>query len=244
MLVTEAEPQRLAKEVKEIAFDSGASLVGIVPSSSIDSFQSHWVGWTIKQYTKKTTDIMADTRAVIVIGYHVWDDILETALRKGDGWVYPGTLQLPVITQKIEQFLSSKGYKTAPRPYRISYKRLAQLAGFGTFGKNALIINPRFGPWIRFSTVLTNADLAPDKPFEQDLCGDCDNCVQACPVAALVPYKVDDSKCLIGIHLSGTDLAKYAEVLRKFEPSLTAGAHLMCRECQRACKYGNEEHST
>ena len=239
----ESKPERLTREVKEVALKSGASLVGIVSSASIDSFPSHWVGYTIREYIKKTTDIMPDTKSVIVIGYHVWDDILEIALRKGDHWVYPGYFPLPLITQKIEQFLQTEGYKIATHPYLISYKRLAQLAGFGPFGKNALIINPRFGPWIRLATVLTNAELTPNKPFEQDLCGSCKNCVEACPVAALTPYKVDDSKCLVGVHLIGDDLAKHEGMLKKFEPSLTRSAHLMCMECQKTCKYGKEEHS-
>lgn len=242
-LEVESEPQRLAREVKEVALKSGASLVGIVSATSIDSFPSHWVGWTIREYTKKTTNIMADTKSVVVIGYHVWDDILETAVRKGDHWVYPGYFALPIITQKIEELLRARGYKTAPHPYLLSYKRLAQLAGFGAFGKNALIINPRYGPWIRLATVLTNAELTPDKPFDQDLCGNCNNCVEACPVNALTPYKVDDSKCLVGIHLISTDLTKYEDTLKKFEPSLTKSAHLTCMECQKACRYGKEEHS-
>lgn len=80
----ESKPERLTREVKEVALKSGASLVGIVSSASIDSFPSHWVGYTIREYIKKTTDIMPDTKSVIVIGYHGWDDILEIALRKGD----------------------------------------------------------------------------------------------------------------------------------------------------------------
>jgi epoxyqueuosine reductase len=116
------------------------------------------------------------------------------------------------------------------------------LAGFGNFGKNALIINPTFGPWIRLTPVLTNAEMTPDKPFDQDLCGDCDNCIKACPVGALTPYKVDDTKCLVGVHLIGNEIYKYAEELERYEPSLTKNSHLMCTECQKACKYGKEKH--
>lgn len=239
----EREPERLAKEVKEVALKSGADLVGIVSATSIDSVPSHWVGWTINEYTKKTKDMMPGARSVIVIGYHVWDSILEVALRKGDKWVYPGYFPLPIITQKIEQFLHAKGYKTTPPSDLISYKRLAQLAGFGNFGKNALIVNPRFGPWIRLASVLTNAELTPDTPFEKDLCRNCNDCVEACPVAALTPYKVDDSKCLVGIHIIGTELVRYESTLNRFEPSLTVNSHLMCTECQKACKFGKEEHS-
>ncbi|NIU82623.1 MAG: tRNA epoxyqueuosine(34) reductase QueG, partial [Candidatus Thorarchaeota archaeon] len=37
-----------------------------------------------------------------------------------------------------------------------------------------------------------------DEPFKEDLCGDCDKCIQACPVDALTPYKVDPDTCIVG----------------------------------------------
>jgi epoxyqueuosine reductase len=115
---------------------------------------------------------------------------------------------------------------------------LAQLAGFGNFGKNALIINPDVGPWLRLGAVLTNADLVANEPFEKDLCGDCCACVDACPVNALTPYKVDDTKCLVGVHLRKEPPSKLQLIaFERFEPRLTSRAHLMCMECQKACKY-------
>jgi epoxyqueuosine reductase QueG len=84
--------------------------------------------------------------------------------------------------------------------------------------------------------------MTPDKPFDKDLCGDCENCIKACPVGALTPYRVDDTKCLIGVHLVGKEISKYAEELERYEPSLTKNSHLMCTECQKACKYGKEKH--
>lgn len=237
---TGLEPERLAAEVKEVALNAGATLVGIVSADVVDSFPPVWVGWAIKEYTKKTTELLPDAKSIVVIGYHLWDDILETAVKKGDRWVYPGYFPLPVISMKVTQYLEAGGYKAIPA-HSLSYKRLAQLAGFGNYGKNALIINPKFGPWIRLSPLLTNAELLPDEPFEQDLCGDCDDCVKACPVGALSPYTVDDSKCLVGIRLVGLETSQVEEALKRFEPSLTKNAHLMCIECQRVCRFGSEE---
>ncbi len=235
------EAKQLAKEIKEVTLKAGADLVGIVSTSAIDALPSIWVGWTIQEHTKKTTDVMSDAKSTVVIGYHVWDDMLEIAIRKGEKWVYPGYFPLRTLRLKVIHHLEKKGYKAVP--FRsVSYKRLAQLAGFGNFGKNALIINPTFGPWIRLAPVLTNAEMTPDQPFDQDLCGDCENCVKACPVVALTPYKVDDTKCLVGVHLIDNKISNYAEELKRYEPSLTKNSHLMCTECQKACKYGKEKH--
>lgn len=237
-----SDAEKLATEVKEVAIDSGADLAGVVLAATMDAVPSHWVGWKVQQYTKKTTEIMPDASSVVAIGFHVWDDIFETALRKKEKWVYPGYSPLSTQTSEVSFFLKMKGFKAIPFPTLLSLKRLAQLAGFGNFGKNALIINPKFGPWVRLGAVLTNAQLAPDRPFDKDLCGDCDRCIKACPVNALAPFRVDDSKCLVGIHLTGTRFSKYAEALRKYEPSLTGNSHLMCVECQKACRYGRGEH--
>jgi len=233
---------KFTSEVKRVAMEKGASLVGIVSASIIDSLPVIKVGWKIQEYTKKTTDIMPDAESIVVIGYHVWDDMLELAIRKGDRWVYPGYFLLEVSEQAVKDFLEKNGYKTVTYP-PLSQKRLAQLAGFGNYGKNALIVSPVYGPWIRLATVLTNAEMIPDKPFEQDLCGDCVECVKACPVGALTPYKVDDSKCLVGIHLLDRDRFELNEEWTRYEPSLTENSHIMCIACQKVCHYGKDRHS-
>jgi len=235
----DSERGKFTAEIKGKALDAGATLVGIVSANAIDSLPPIWVGWTIKEYTKKTTDLMPDAKSVIVIGFHIWDDVLEIALRKDDDWVYPCYSPLWDIPLRISHHLETKGYE-AVSTSSLSKKRLAQLAGFGAYGKNALIINPKYGPWIRLGSIVTNAELVPDQPFEQDLCGDCDNCLKVCPAGALTPYKIDDSKCLVRVHLSGSaeEIDKNKGLLRRFEPSLTQNAHLMCMECQKVCKYG------
>jgi epoxyqueuosine reductase len=242
-MTTRVRAKELAREVKEKALKSGASLVGIVSSRSADNLPSIWVGWEIRENTKKASELMPDAASVVVVGYHVWDDMLELAIRKGEKWVYPSYFPLKILTLELISFLETKGYR-ATLPHSLSYKRLAQLAGFGNYGKNALIINPEFGPWIRLSAILTNAEMTPDRPFEENICGDCEECVKACPVGALAPYKVDDAKCLVGVHLSRNKGSKNGKNLSKYEPSLTRNSHLMCMECQKACPHGREKRGS
>lgn len=237
---SDSNAEKLAVEVKEVALRSGADLVGIVSASTIDASSRIWVGWTIQKYTKRTTEIMPDSESLVVMGNHVWDDMLELAIRKGEKWFYPGYFPLRVPEQAVIHHLEKEGYKAVPR-YSVSVKRSAQLAGLGNFGKNALIVNPTYGPWIRFAVVLTNAEMKADKPFDQDLCGDCEVCIRACPVGVLTPYRVDDARCLVGVHISGREISRYGEELKIFEPSFTENSHLMCMECQKACKYGKEK---
>jgi epoxyqueuosine reductase len=240
-MTAKSEAENLAADVKRVALDAGAALVGIVSAQTIDSLPPVWVGWKYQEYTKKTLDTLRDTKSVVVMGYHVWDDMLEMAIRKDNRWVYPGYFPLPVLALSVINFLEKKGH-SAVMADLVSYKRLAQLAGLGTYGKNALIINPEYGPWVRLAPVLTSAEMAPDEPFSQDLCGNCKDCIKACPVGALAPYKVDDSKCLVGVHITGENARAYSGKLARYEPSLTKNAHMMCVECQKACKYGKARH--
>jgi len=234
-----SKSEAFTQVLKDYVKEAGVNYVGVVAAESVDAFPSHWIGWEIQKYTQKTTDVMEDAKAVVVIGDYLWDDVFEVAVRKDDGsWMYPGYFPVMWQTWRVAAFLEKNEYKAVAFPPLISLKRLAQLAGFGNFGKNALIINPDVGPWLRFGAVLTNASLVADKPFEEDLCGDCNACVDVCPVGALSPYKVDDSKCLVGIHLRKEQPSKLQSVVfERFEPRLTLRAHLMCMECQKVCKY-------
>lgn len=241
MLGLKKENERLTVDVKEAAMKSGASLVGIVSSEVADSVPKIWVGWKIQEYTRRSVDVMADAKSIVVLGYHVWDDMLELAIKKNGHWAYPGYSPLEVLEEVVGNYLEKRGYRAIISP-PIPQKRLAQLAGLGSYGKNALIINPIFGPWIRLATILTNADMIPNKPFEQNLCGECAECVKACPAGALTPYKVDDGKCLVGVHLVDKENFERNERWKQFEPKFTENAHLMCTVCQKACKYGREKH--
>lgn len=237
--------ERLTVEVKDVALRAGADLVGVVSAETADSMPRIWVGWTIQKFSKRATEILATAKSIVVLGFHIYDEAFNVATRRDDGWEYLGYYPLLLQTRRVMLFLRERGYKAVIFPSTLPIKRLAQAAGLGSFGKNSLIINPEFGPWIFLSAVLTDAQLKPDPPFEEDLCGDCERCIEACPTGALTPYKVDDLKCLVGISLGRLKSPKYAELFRRYrglferyEPRLTERSHLMCMECLKACRYG------
>ena len=249
------ETRSLTREIKEKALSSGADLVGILKGSSIDSVPRHWVGWQVQKYTKRTTDYMGDSRSVVVLGYHAWDDVHEIVIPKGDRLEYPVYDRMRLFARRVLRFMEGEGHKAIMDPYLLSKKRMAQLAGLGCFGKNSLIINPKYGPWMRLQCILTDAELVPDEPFEGDLCGDCEECIEACPVGALTPYRIDPDRCLIGLteaewvgvatgkvdYGSIRDTPNIQAILDEYVPRLTGNSRLMCTTCQKACPYGREE---
>ncbi|MCG8564626.1 MAG: epoxyqueuosine reductase [Desulfobacterales bacterium] len=64
-------------------------------------------------------------------------------------------------------------------------KTSATRAGLGWVGKNCQLITRQYGPWLRLGTVFTALDLTCADPITRSFCGDCRNCLDACPSKAL-----------------------------------------------------------
>ncbi len=80
-----------------------------------------------------------------------------------------------------------------------SHRHIAYAAGLGTFGLNNMLLT-KHGCCGRFSTVVTNLDLAPDAPYEGEYClykknGSCGICAERCPTGALTTAGYDRFKC-------------------------------------------------
>ena len=68
----------------------------------------------------------------------------------------------------------------------LSHRHAAVLSGLGEFGFNNLVITKRFGPRIRFMSVITEAELEQDPLADTPICiGEgCLACIKACGVPA------------------------------------------------------------
>jgi len=104
------------------------------------------------------------------------------------------------LQKKVVRYLKGKGFRSLsipPDSDRIRDKFIARLypllthkmaatcAGIGWIGRNGLLISPRFGPRLSLATVLTDAPLEGDPPFEHSRCGNCRLCVDYCPSKAI-----------------------------------------------------------
>ena len=242
----------LKSRLREVCLKKGAVVFGVASAADVNSLPRLRMGPTVKflfntklNYTKKPSDEMPDARSIVVFGILSTDDSCELGVRseaagEAMGYNWPGYYPLDWIESGARRLLEGEGYRTA-YPYAASapnsYKRVFRLAGIGAFGKNALIISPKYGPWLRFSYLLTNAELEPDEPFEEDLCKNCTRCVKACPVGALKPYVVDPELCLVGVHCRPPIPKSLRPILDKYEPQLTPVTHVMCTRCQIVCPY-------
>ena len=116
----------------------------------------------------------------------------------------------------------------------LSHKAVAIAAGIGWQGKSLLVVNPDFGPRIRLTTVLTDADLAPDAPIK-NRCGKCHQCKDHCPAGAIIGASTDSH---YATRSEALDLAKCVYQVRDVFGELPHVTSYICGICIKVCPWG------
>jgi epoxyqueuosine reductase QueG len=161
----------------------------------------------------------------ISVGITLFDSIVDQLPRRGEPAVALTyrhhcydviNNRLDLVTSGLSSALQADGYHVLPVPASqrtdeagitglFSHKMAAHLAGLGWIGKSCLLVTPTRGTRVRWATLLTDAPLQVTGGPQEEGCGDCDLCVQACPVKAFTgrPFRIhehretrfDASKC-------------------------------------------------
>ena len=107
----------------------------------------------------------------------------------------------------------------------------AERAGLGWIAKNSNLITREYGSWVFLGEVLTNVELAADRPHTEH-CGTCTRCITACPTQAITqPFVIDANRC-IAYHT----IENRGEIPESIAPHLQ-GWVAGCDICQDVCPW-------
>ena len=173
----------------------------------------------------------------VSVGFRLSDALMETLI-DGPTTTYryhyrQVNAHLDRIALELTASVQAKGYDAFPVPSshivdweqntgHLSHKWVAHYAGLGWFGLNNLLVNPTYGSRMRYVTVMTNMPLTTGEPHKGS-CGDCVDCLTACPIGAIGKTR-DEFKL---------DLC--TALLRKFRDEWKIGQQI-CGLCIKACK--------
>lgn len=198
-----ARIQRLAKE-------SDIDLIGF---SSVERFKGAPSG-------KRPTDLLGGAKTVISLGIGIRRGVREANVKAYGGlrsaiyiyMVYGYDVLNRLLNQcafKITKLLEGEKFIAVPIPASppADYMRLmgvfsnrhaAVASGLGNFGWQSVLLTPQFGPRLRLTSIITNAEIETDPLFTETVCrGEkCRVCSKVCPVKA-IPLD-DEAKLEIG----------------------------------------------
>lgn len=125
-------------------------------------------------------------------------------------------------------YLSRACVDSAP----LNERSLAQRAGLGWLGKNALLIHPQRGSYHFLGFLLTTAPLEiMHGQASDDRCGSCTSCEVQCPTQALVGRRVLSERCISYLTIEHHGVIP-KDLARNFQ-----GWWYGCDICQEACPW-------
>ena len=186
--------QNIKAIIREYLDRSGVNLVGFgsVPHCQLEILE-----------------IKGDLPRAIVFGFRLSKTVLETITDrptliykhhyKTVNWLLDQT------SYHLANLIEDRGYRALAIPAsqvvdwihhkgHISHRHLAVEAGLGHMGRSGLVINPKYGAQVRYTSVLTDLPFDAD-PKTASSCGSCMKCVAACPAQAIDEKGIDMTKC-------------------------------------------------
>ena len=150
------------------------------------------------------TKLVEDAQSVITVLYNYFPEkeLPESSCYKISKYAY-GKDYHYVIKDKLKQLLEKIETLSGKRSARIFVdsapvldRAYARKSGLGFIGKNTMLINRKGGSFFFIGHIILDLDLSVDDETTANFCGNCTQCVDACPTGALKPFEVDARKCI------------------------------------------------
>lgn len=194
--------KELTEQVRQVALDAGAGLVGFAPVSRFEHAPPDMHPHTIFTQAKTAIAIaVPQPRGAL----KAVEEGCYWQAYNCDAYWYLNEVEAPRILRKIVMFLEEYGYTSVPvhNPFHahsgrqiredqprgpdgiVSLRVLGVAAGLGELGVSKIFLSPEFGPRQRVFGVFTDAELEPTPLFKGKVCDECMLCVKHCEANAI-----------------------------------------------------------
>jgi len=241
--------QELTVKVKKFVIDADMDIVGIADVNNelfLEAPESH-----------QPKNILEDANSVIVFGKSMPRSFFKLKNHRTNliHRTYHSMFKLLDITAvRLANYIESLGYYsiTIPsynpvgmenlRPWGvISLKHSGMAAGIGKIAKNGMLIHPIHGTLLRLSAVITTAKLIADPIMEDNVCNECNLCVDNCPNNAFDKNgNFKKMKCLPNTVKHGLDILhppdrEYVKNLELISNTFFLEYRIGCTTCWDVC---------
>ena len=206
----------LSERIKVLGRELGFSQVGIAPAVTPTGFHRllQWIEnghnadmqWVErrKEAYRHPDGVMQGTRSVIMAAMNYNDGATPAGGGRVARYAWGSAVYHDVLKPRLQQFavMLKAEFPTARTRVVIDTAPLlerdfARLAGIGWFGKNTMLISRSLGSWFFLGAVLTDLQLDYDNPLDQNYCGTCTRCLDACPTDAFPePGLLNARRCI------------------------------------------------
>lgn len=249
--------REISDHIKEKALQLGFHACGICEATFTGQqalFLKEWLdkgfhgemSYLGNHYEKRTDPglLVENARSVIVVALNYYPGVKQkTDVPQFAYYAYGRDYHL-VVKDKLKQLYRQINEEIIPMKGRmfcdtapILEKYHAQKAGLGWIGKHTQLIVPGCGSYFFLGEIVVDIELAYDTPLRNN-CGNCTQCMDACPTKALVaPSCLDARKCLAYLSIEFKGQLPEEENLPGFQV-------YGCDICNKACPHNKFAQKT
>ena len=262
-----------AAEVKAIAREEGADLVGIACAAAINAHPPDpKYPQTIERNDPNAKSVVVIAKRVPVAAYRSKSNIIYSYMNR------QVIRRVEKTAYAICEALERRGVAGFVPPSSwtvwelkmgtygpVSFRHLAVEAGLGTLGLEVNLLTPEYGPRVNLEAIIVDAELEADQPMTEQVCigESCSRCLYSCPVDAVRHFGISKKACMTAAQVTGfplfaarwkkfvtDDRAAKARFVRSkelfaFWQGLThvVGSYGTCPRCLEVCPVGNDYHT-
>jgi epoxyqueuosine reductase len=203
--------------VKNLAKENGFDLCGIAKVRELKELEEFYKQWLSKnyhaeqEYLKRHFEkrlnpelVYYKAQSIIVVAKHYLPNQFQQDknckiskyAHGGDYHIFMKDALRRILSQLKKSDRSTKA-KILVDSGTAFEKYWAMEAGIGGITKNTLVTSKEYGSYIFLGLLLINKELEPEQKFSEDMCGDCNLCIKACPNGAINKNRtLNCNKCI------------------------------------------------